>query len=110
MTNQSTVDTLRQMRFSAMANELGNQLSDPVAYNSLGFEKRLGLLVDAEWNRRQINKLAKYIRDTGFSAPNSCIEEIEYHPGRKLDKAQTTHFSTCQYLDNGWHIILSGAC
>ena len=45
---QSTVDTLKAMRFSAMAGELEKQLSDPAAYNSLGFEERLGLLVDAE--------------------------------------------------------------
>src|SRR5699024_7189009 len=97
MTSQPTVDTLKKMHFSAMARELENQLSDPDTYNSLGFEERIGLLVDAEWNRRQANKLAKCIRDAGFSASNACIEEIEYHPDRKLDKAQLTRFSTCKY-------------
>ena len=58
MTNQSTIDTLKQMRFSAMAKELESQLSDPDTYSSLGFEERIALLVDAEWNRRQANKLA----------------------------------------------------
>ena len=53
MTNQSTIDTLKQMRFSAMAKELESQLSDPDTYSSLGFEERIALLVDAEWNRRQ---------------------------------------------------------
>ena len=45
---QSTIDTLKAMRFSAMAGELEKQLNDPATYNSLGFEERLGLLVDAE--------------------------------------------------------------
>ena len=72
MINQSTIDTLKQMRFSAMAKELESQLSDPDTYSSLGFEERIALLVDAEWNRRQANKLAKCIRDAGFSAPNAC--------------------------------------
>ena len=76
MINQSTIDTLKQMRFSAMAKELESQLSDPDTYSSLGFEERIALLVDAEWNRRQANKLAKCIRDAGFSAPNACMEEI----------------------------------
>ena len=105
MINQSTIDTLKQMRFSAMAKELESQLSDPDTYSSLGFEERIALLVDAEWNRRQANKLAKCIRDAGFSAPNACMEEIEYHPDRKLDKTQL-----CKYIDDGRHIILSGAC
>ena len=51
MINQSTIDTLKQMRFSAMAKELESQLSDPDTYSSLGFEERIALLVDAEWNR-----------------------------------------------------------
>ena len=92
MINQSTIDTLKQMRFSAKS-----QLSDPDTYSSLGFEERIALLVDAEWNRRQANKLAKCIRDAGFSAPNACMEEIEYHPDRKLDKTQLTRFSRAAY-------------
>lgn len=30
-------------------------------------------------------------------------------PDRKLDKAQMLHFSTCQYINEGHHIILKGA-
>ena len=55
MMNQSTVDMLRDMRMNGMANELETQLTDP-SFNALGFEERLGLLVTAEWNRRQNNK------------------------------------------------------
>ena len=58
----TTITLLREMRFSAMASELEKQLADPAAYNQLGFEDRLSLLVDAEWNRRQVNKLERYIR------------------------------------------------
>ena len=106
---QSTIDTLKAMRFSAMAGELEKQLNDPATYNSLGFEERLGLLIDAEWNRRQSNKLAKGIRDACFSAPDASVEGIEYHPDRKLDKAQMLRFATCKYIEEGRHIILSGA-
>ncbi len=53
MINQSTVDTLRRMRMGAMARALEEQLLDHETYGTLGFEKRLGLLVDAEWSKRQ---------------------------------------------------------
>ena len=59
----TTITLLREMRFSAMASELEKQLADPAAYNQLGFEDRLSLLVDAEWNRRQVNKLERYGQD-----------------------------------------------
>ena len=45
-----------------------------------------------------------------FQRQMLVMEEIEYHPDRKLDKTQLTRFSTCKYIDDGRHIILSGAC
>lgn len=109
MINQSTIDTLKRMKLSAMASALEAQLYDPNTYTQLGFEERLGLIVDAEWNRRQSNKLSRYIKNAHFSIPNATIEGIEYHEDRKLDKAQILRFATCKYIDDGHHIILKGA-
>ena len=108
MMNQSTVDMLRDMRMNGMANELEAQLTDP-SFNALGFEERLGLLVTAEWNRRQNNKVNRYIRNASFSAPSATVEGIEYYEDRQLDRAQILRFSCCQYIDEGRHIILKGA-
>lgn len=62
MLNQATMDMLTAMKLTAMAAEFANQLKDPT-FNELGFEERLGLLVNAEWNRRQSNKLNRFIRN-----------------------------------------------
>lgn len=109
MISQSTIESLKAMKLTAMATELQHQLEDASTYATLGFEDRLGLLVDAEWNRRQANKLAKYIKNAHFSAPNATIEDIEYHEDRRLDKAEILRFATCQYIQSGHHIILKGA-
>lgn len=109
MIDLSTLETLKAMRCSAMAAELERQMSDPNTYQTLGFEDRIGLLVDAEWNRRQQNKLQKCIKLANFALPSACIEEIEYFPDRKLDKAQILRFATCQYIAENHHIILRGA-
>ena len=55
MSNQSTIELLREMKFSAMASEFIAQLEDPSSYKDLDFEERFSLLVDAEWNRRRNN-------------------------------------------------------
>lgn len=107
--NHNTIDLLKAMRFSAMAREFEAQLNDPSVYQKLGFEERLSLLIDAEWNNRQNNKLVRYIKNAHFSIPSATIEEIEYIPERKLDKAQILRFATCQYIDEGHHIVLQGA-
>lgn len=83
-------------------------MKDPDIYGQLGIEERFALIADAEWNRRQANKLAKGIRSAGFSESGASIEGIEYYPERRLDKAQMLRFATCKYIDEGHHIILSG--
>ncbi len=88
MINASTYEKLRALNCSAMADEFQNQINDSKSYNLLGFEERLGLLVDAEWNRRQANKLKNLIKRAAFSVSAACIEDIEYLPDRKIDKAQ----------------------
>ena len=109
MISESTKDILKAMRCTAMAAEFERQMADPDTYGQLGFEERFGLVIDAEWNRRQANKLAKGIRSAGFAEAGASIEGIEYYPERKLDKAQMLRFATCRYIDEGHHVILSGA-
>ena len=109
MINQSTIAALRAMKLTAMADELEAQFTDQTTYSQLGFEDRLGLLVDAEWNRRKSNKLLRFIRNARFAEPGATIEGIEYHEDRKLDKAQILRLASCQYIEDGHHIILKGA-
>ena len=109
MNNISTIEQLREMRFSAMAAEFEAQLKDSATYAQIPFEDRFGLLVDAEWNRRQSNKLVRRIHDAHLNIPSATMEGIEYHEDRKLDKAQMIRFATCKYIEEGHHIILKGA-
>ena len=109
MNNASTIEQLRSMTFTAMAKEFENQLSNPGIYAQMCFEDRFGLLVDAEWNRRQANKLARRIRDAHLDIPSATVDMIEYHPDRKLDKAEILRYATCQYIDEEHHIIIKGA-
>ena len=109
MNNASTIEQLRAMKFSSMAKEFESQLDDPGTYAQMGFEDRFGLLVDAEWNRRQANKLARRIRDAHLDIPSATIDTVEYFTDRKLDKTEITRYATCQYIDEEHHIIIKGA-
>lgn len=105
----NTIACLRAMKMNSMAAELERQLADADSYKILGFEDRLSLVVDAEWNRRQNNKFVRYIRNAHFSDANATIEGIEYIEDRHLDKGKMLRFATCNYIDQGHHIILMGA-
>ena len=109
MINQSTIETLKAMRLGAMAATFEEQLKDKDKYRDFSFEERLGLIVDAEWNKRQGSKLTRHIRNAHFAEPHASIEGIEYYADRKLDKAEMLRLSTCQYIDQHHHIILESA-
>lgn len=109
MRNNSTIESLKAMRFSAMAAELERQMGDPSAYSQMGFEERLSLLVDAEWNCWQNNKLLRCIREARFATPGAVIEDVEYHEDRHLDKAQILRFASCTFIEENHHIIFKGA-
>ena len=106
--NQQTIDMLTEMKMTAMAAEFANQIQD-ASFNSIGFEERLSMLVTAEWNRRQNNKVARLMRNAEFGIPSAVMEEIEYHEDRKLDKAQLLRLAACNYIDEGHHVVLDGA-
>lgn len=108
MTTDNTLTKLNEMRMSAMAETFREQLRNP-EYQELSFEDRFGLLVDIEWSRRQNNKLDRLIRQAELRDTQACIEDIEYHPDRKLDKAQILRLATGNYIEEHHNIILMGA-
>ena len=67
----NTIERLRSMKMSAFASELERQMEDAGSYGQLGFEDRLSLLVDCEWNRRQNNKFNGLINKAKFSDPGA---------------------------------------
>lgn len=108
MLKQSTVDKLHDMHLSEMALAFEDQCNNR-HFDSLSFEDRLGMMVDLEWTKRQNTKLNKLIHTASFRYPSACVEDIEYHPDRKLDKTMMNSFATCQYVHESHHIILKGA-
>lgn len=108
MINQSTIAKLHEMRLSAMAESYKEQIDDK-KYEELTFDERLGLMVDIEWSRRKSNKLAKLIKSADFRYSQACIEDIEYHSDRKMDKTQILRLASCNYIQEKHNIILMGA-
>lgn len=108
MINETTINKLIDMRLDAMAEAYRNQLQD-TSFNNLSFEERIGLMIDMEWSRRKNNRLLKLIKKSDIHFSEACVEDIEYHADRKLDKAQITRLSTCNYIEEKHNIIILGA-
>lgn len=108
MLNNNTASKLTEMKLGAMASAFQNQLDDK-SFSELSFEERVGLMVDAEWISRRNNRLTRLLKNAGFSEPGACLEDIEYHADRKLDKAFVTRLGTCNFIDERHNILILGA-
>ena len=57
-----TLDKLYTLNLAGMARGLTEQREQPAAYGGLGFEDRLGLLVDREVTERENRRLERCLR------------------------------------------------
>ncbi|WNR45237.1 IS21-like element helper ATPase IstB [Paenibacillus roseipurpureus] len=108
MAHEPTLRKLHEMRLATMADSYQNQLLDS-NFQALSFEERFGLLVDLEWSRRKNNRLSSLIRKADFQQNNACIEDVEYHADRKLDRTQILRLATGAYIQDKLIIIIMGA-
>lgn len=108
MLDNNTVSKLREMKMGVMASAFSSQLDDR-AMGEMSFEERVGLMVDAEWTARRNNRLTRLIRKACFSDPDACLEDIEYHPDRELDKALILRLGTCNFVEEHHNVIIMGA-
>jgi DNA replication protein DnaC len=108
MLKQATIDKLHEMRMSTMARAFEQQCSSH-DFDDFSFEDRFSMLVDKEWDKRRSNKKQRLIRSADFRFPGACVENIEYHQDRKLDRGQMLNLASCAYITENHHIILKGA-
>lgn len=105
---QQTFTKLRELRLSGMARTLEIQL-EQTSVQSLSFEDRLGMLVDAEISERDTKKHAKLLKDAKLKVPSACIENIDFSPQRKLDRSRIMSLANCNWVESGQHLIITGA-
>lgn len=106
MIHQQTLDKLRGLRLTAMADALATQASHPDV-QSLSFEERLGLLVDQEWAFRDNRRLARQLKEAKLRVP-ACTEDIDYQHPRTLDRAVMRSLASCDWLRSHQSVLITG--
>ena len=108
MLNQMTLNRLHEMKLSAMA-EKYRTIAASAAEGQLSFDEWFGLLVDAEWDHRHTNRIARLMKKATLYFPNASVEDIEYHSDRKLNRSLLQELGTCRYILDKRNVILMGA-
>lgn len=104
---QQTMTHLRELRLVGMVNALELQLGQ-TSVQSLPFEDRLGMLVDAEVSARDTKRLGKLLKDAKFKDSTACIESIDFDPARTLDRPLIMSLASCNWVEAGQHLIITG--
>jgi len=80
MLDSPTIDGLRALRLDAMAAALAEQ-HEQASYTGLGFDERLGLLVDRELTARSNRKLERHLKTAGSASRQPSRTSTSATPG-----------------------------
>ena len=106
--NQQTIDKLKELKLHGLAAAWVEQqtLTD---YAGLGFDERLGLLVDAEWLTRNNVRLKRNVKEAHLKLDSACLEDLDYDDRRVIDKPLIRQLATCQWVAEHQNITITGA-
>ena len=102
-----TLEQMAEMRLKDMAAEYRRQSELP-AMDALSFEERFTLMLDAEWSARRARRLAKLMRSANLLDSGACLENNDYVPARKIDRAQIARLSNCDWVRSHRYLLITG--
>ena len=106
MMTQHTITTLKNLKLDGMARAFEEQLQQPIV-TSLSFEERFGMLVDREFTHRDSRRIERLLKNAKLKV-SACIEDIDYRPGRGLDKRLIASLASCDWLRSAQNLIATG--
>ena len=106
MLNHPTLEKLLTLRLSGMLKALNEQQQMP-EIGSLGFEERLGLLIDREVTERENRRLGSRLKKAKLRH-SCCVEDLDFKTSRGLDKALILSLAACTWIARGINVLICG--
>lgn len=108
MLNEPTIEKLKALRLKGLLAAWAEQQQHPDT-SALGFDERLGMLIDAEWMHRENKRISRSLKEAKLRITDACIEGIDYPAKRELDKAIIRQLQTCRWVEEHQSILITGA-
>ena len=106
MLANTTIEGLKTLRLDAMAAALAEQ-HEQAAYAGLGFDERLGLLVDRELTERGNRRIERCLK-TARLRTTATIEDIDFRHPRGLDRAQILTLAQAHWAAARHAVVITG--
>ena len=107
MQTHQTLEALRSLRLTGMAEGLEQQLAQPSTHDDLGFDERLALLVDRETMYRQNNKVTRLLKAARLKL-QATPEDIDYQHPRGLRRSQFADLLTSHWIYQHHNVLITG--
>lgn len=101
-----TLEKLTTLRLTGMATALQEQMN-MADMDTLGFEERLGLLLDHEQAARDSRRMQTRLRKAKLRQ-DASIENIDFRHPRGLDKSLIVRLAGCQWIKEHNNLIITG--
>lgn len=108
MLNQQTQQQLSELGLKGMQRAIELQSQQP-NIQRLSFEERLAMALDAEISDRESRRIERFKKAAKLRQGRACIEDIDFHPSRKLDQALIMSLTDCAWIERHQNLILTGA-
>lgn len=102
---QLTLDKLAELSLKGMQKALEEQ----VGMETMPFEERLLLLLDAEEFSRKQRSLEWKLKAAGLRQ-NARLEELDVRSSRTLDRNLLANLASCRWIQEKRNLILTGPC
>lgn len=107
MLNNQTLQALRSLKLTGMADGLEQQLAQPATHDELGFEQRLALLVDREMMLRTNNKIDRLLKAAKLKL-QAQPEDIDYRHPRGLQQSQFADLLSSRWIHQHHNVLITG--
>ena len=106
MNNHSTIEKMKQMRLTGMAEAYYNNLQ-AANYQDYTIDQYLAMLIDFEWEFRQERKTNGLIAKAKFKHQAS-IRDIDYNHPRNLDQNLFERLASLDFIKRNENVIITG--
>jgi DNA replication protein DnaC len=107
MLTHPTSERLSALGLAGMARALDEQRRAGPTFEALGFEDRLGLLVDREAAERDTKRLTARLRFAALRQTAS-VEDLDLRTPRGLDRAVMAHLIDPGWIDRHENLLITG--
>ena len=106
MNNNATIEKMKQMRLSGMAEAYYNNIQS-ANYHDYTIDQYIAMLVDYEWEYRMERKIKGLVSRANFKQ-QSLLRDVDYSHPRNLDRNLFERLASLDFIKRNENVIFTG--